>query len=65
MIDSSTKQFKLDASKRESLWAGFHQLRINEKDKLHKLWKDLLQQLKVTDDDPLLKQSVYTDYLLC
>ena len=24
-------------------------------------WKELLQQLKVIDDDPLLKQSVYTD----
>ena len=61
LINDCTKRFKLIASKRESLWAEFHQLRINEKDKLHKLWKELLQQLKVADDDPLLKQSVYTD----
>ena len=61
VIDDCTKRFKLTASKREALWAEFHQLRINGKDKLHKLWKELLQQLKVIDDDPLLKQSVYTD----
>ncbi len=61
VIDGSTKQFKLLASKRESLWSEFHQLRINKQDKLHKLWKELLEKLKVTDDDPLLKQSVYTD----
>ena len=61
VIDGSTKRFKLNASKRESLWAEFHQLRIHEKDKLHALWKELLCQLKVIDDDPLLKQSIYTD----
>jgi hypothetical protein len=61
VIDGSTKRFKLIASKRESLWAEFHQLRINKQDKIHKLWKELLEKLKVTEDDPLLKQSVYTD----
>ena len=25
------------------------------------LWKEFIQRLKVTDDDPLLKQSVFTD----
>ena len=62
VIDDTTKRFKLNTSKRES-WAEFHQLRINQNDKLHKLWKELLQQLKVIDDNPLLKQSVYTDSL--
>lgn len=61
VIDDTTKRFKLNTSKRESLWAEFHQLRIYQNDKLHKLWEELLQQLKVIDDDPLLKQSVYTD----
>ena len=61
VIDDTTKRFKLNTSKRESLWAEFYQLRIYQNDKLHKLWKELLQQLKVIDDDPLLKQSVYTD----
>ena len=56
VIDNSTKRLKLNASKRESLWAELHQLRINHNGKLHKLWKELLQQLEVTDDDPLLKQ---------
>ena len=37
VIDDTTKQFKLSTSKRESLWAEFHQLRINQNDKLHKL----------------------------
>ena len=45
------------------LWVEFHQPRINQNDKLHKLWKELVQQLKVTDDNPLLKQSVYR--LIC
>lgn len=57
-IDSVTKGYKLIASKRESLWAQFHQLRVDEKGKLHMLWKELLHQLKVVDDDSLLKQSV-------
>ena len=61
VIDDTTKRFKLNTSKRESLWAEFHQLRIYQNDKLHKLWKEVLQQLKVIDDDPLLKQSMYTD----
>ena len=63
MIDDSTKQFKLNASKRESLWAEFHQLRM-KRISYTSCGKSFYNKLKVTNDDPLLKQSVYTGLLV-
>ena len=64
VIHSVTKKYKLNSSKRESLWAEFHRLRCDEAGKLNSLWKELLCHLKIADDDPLLKQSVYNELFM-
>ena len=63
VIHSVTKKYRLNSSKRESLWAEHHRLRCDKAGKLN-TWKELLCHLKIADNDPLLKQSVYNELFM-
>lgn len=41
VICSVTRKYKLNSSKRESLWAELHRLRCDESGKLNSLWNEL------------------------
>ena len=50
---------KSTCSKREKLWSFFHQARNDPEGVLLSHWKQLLLNLDIKIDDPILMQSVY------
>ena len=56
-IKSSTARLRSLSSKKERLWSLFHRIRM--KDCLTLMWETLATKLNVSDNDPLLKQSLF------